>query len=239
MVVVSPHADDAAYSIGGLIQKSILRSQVHIVTLFGRSNYLRKSGIGSDPDKVTRLRQREDESFAARIGAALTYLDFPEAALRIGPAWKDIFAGSASVKVPEKVKTTVSSLFDQLRPRCLFAPLAVGGHRDHLITRDLAAGEARRRALPLFYYEDLPYVTALTPQRVRAHVRLVDPRLQGVFISIDLGAKLNTLTLYRSQIGGEELQLVSRYALQLRHGQPAERLWTVRSQVDLIEWFAR
>ena len=232
-IVISPHADDAAYSIGGLIQKSIFKSQIHILTLFGRSNFRRKSGFESDWRSVTRLRKREDTTFAMRIGVGLTYFDFPEAGLRIGPE-QDIFTNSvhATVAIPEKLSARARVLFDRLRPRCLIAPLAIGGHRDHLIARQLAATEARQRRLPLFYYEDLPYVAYLSPRELTAHTRSLDRKLRAAYVPIDLEAKLNNLTLYRSQISAEELQIVSRYTVRLP--QPAERLWSAASQLELL-----
>jgi LmbE family N-acetylglucosaminyl deacetylase len=234
-IVISPHADDAAYSIGGLIQKSIFKSQIHIVTLFGRSNFLRKSGFESDWRSVTSLRQREDTAFATRVGVGLTYFNFPEAGLRLGPG--QVFSANTrqgTVAIPGKLTTKARALFDRLRPRCLFAPLAIGGHYDHLIARQLAATEARKRKLPLFYYEDLPYVAYLSPQELIAHTRSVDPKLRAAYVPIDLKAKLNNLTLYRSQITGEELQIVSRYTVRLSDDQPAERLWSAASQLELL-----
>ena len=237
VVIVSPHADDAAYSIGGLIQKSIFRSPVHIVTLFGRSNYLRRSGFDNEPDTVSRLRYREDMSFAARVGAALTYLDFPEAALRIRSKSEGIFATDVKEPAPPNVQTTLDELFDEIRPRGVFAPLAIGQHRDHLIARDLAAGQATRAQLPLFYYEDLPYAAALTRPQLRAHTQSVDARLRAVNVPVELAAKLNGLTLYRSQIGTEELQIVSEYARRWRLDQAVERIWTASSKSEFLKMF--
>src|SRR5438132_3690386 len=99
-VVISPHADDAAYSIGGFIQKSILKSQIHIVTLFGRSNFLRKTGFESDWRSVTTLRRREDTAFATRVGLELTYFDFPEAGLRVGPGQVFLSNTDSTVAMP-------------------------------------------------------------------------------------------------------------------------------------------
>jgi LmbE family N-acetylglucosaminyl deacetylase len=196
---------------------------------------MRKSGFGNDPDAVTRLRHREETAFAARIGARLTYLHFPEVALRTGS--QDIFAEGTAATGPRELKMTVRRLFDRLRPRCIFAPLGIGGHRDHLIARDLAAQEALRRKVLLFYYEDLPYVAGLTPSKVRAHARSVDASLRATQVSIDIAAKVNNLTLYRSQVTAAELRIVSDYARQSGAGQPVERLWTAASKSDLSKIF--
>jgi 2'-N-acetylparomamine deacetylase / 2'''-acetyl-6'''-hydroxyneomycin deacetylase len=228
ILVISPHSDDAAYSIGGLLQKSILESRVHLLTLFGRSNFTRKSGFARDWQSVTELRKREDSAFARRIGAELTYVDLPEAAIRIGTTSNAIFANagsSARLVIPAKLRVQVKRLLDTLQPVCVFAPLGIGGHRDHLIARQLSTAEARNRKLPLFYYEDLPYAAEISRGALSAYAHAIDPGLRPARVPIHLAAKLNNLTLYRSQVGAAELEIVAAYARRSRNG-PMERVWS-------------
>ena len=77
ILVLSPHSDDAALSVGGLIQKPAFRNSIHILTLFGRSNYTRAGGFQDNWQTVSKRRKSEDTAFAARVGVELTYLDFP------------------------------------------------------------------------------------------------------------------------------------------------------------------
>ena len=237
IIVISPHADDAAYSIGGLIRKSIFRSRIQIITLFGRSNFLRASGFENHWQAVTTLRKREDMAFAARIGAQLTYFQYPEAALRIGTSPEDLFAIAEvpRVEIPGNLTDSLTKLLDRLRPRCLFAPLAVGYHRDHLIARQIATREAVQRKLPIIFYEDLPYVESVSRERLIRHAKLVDPRLRAGYVPIDLSGKLNNLTVYRSQVGPPEMQIVAQHATQLRDGQPFERIWFATSRDQLLK----
>jgi LmbE family N-acetylglucosaminyl deacetylase len=237
IIVISPHADDAAYSIGGLIRKSIFRSRIQIVTLFGRSNFLRASGFETNWRAVTALRKREDAAFAARIGAQLTYLQYPEAALRIGTSPENLFtiAESPRVEIPGNLTSRLTKVLDRLRPVCLFAPLAVGYHRDHLIARQIAAKEAVRRKLPIIYYEDLPYAGRLSRHRLISHAKSVDHRLRARYVHIDLSGKLNNLTVYRSQVGPPEMQIVAQHATRMRDGQPFERIWFAASRDQLLK----
>ena len=229
ILVISPHSDDAAYSIGGLLQKSTLKSRVHLVTLFGRSNFTRRSGGARDWRAVTKIRKREDQAFASRIGADFTHLDWPEAAIRIGRTSGAIFVnGNSSVRligVPATLRSKMKRVFDRLQPRCVFAPLGIGGHRDHLIARQLASAEARKRKLPLFFYEDLPYAAELSSQRLRAQALAIDPELRPWRVPIQLAGKLNNLTLYRSQVSAAELGIVAEYAGRWRN-DASEQVWS-------------
>lgn len=227
ILVISPHADDAAYSIGGLLQKSILKSRVHLLTLFGRSNFTRKTGFAEDWEEISRLRKREDMAFAQRIGAEITFFDLPEASIRIG-ASEAIFddAGSPGrAAVPQKLSVLAKRLLDRLRPVAVFAPLGIGGHRDHLISRQLAAREARIRKLPIFYYEDLPYSAYQSNRALIEYTKSLNSKLRPLIIPIDLARKLNGLTLYRSQVAATELQIVADYAGR-GQGEPRECVWS-------------
>lgn len=199
------------------------------MTLFGKSNFTRNSGFENDWETVTRLRKREDAAYAARIGVELSYLNLPEAAIRIAATAEAIFPkirSQSRVVIPGTVRLRANKLLERLRPMCLFAPLAIGGHRDHLIARQFAVSQSRILKLPLFYYEDLPYAAYVSRRALLAQIRSVDPGLRPRSIPIDLSAKLNNLTLYRSQVGGAELQIIAEYALRSSKDQPAERVWS-------------
>jgi LmbE family N-acetylglucosaminyl deacetylase len=233
VLVLSPHPDDAAYSIGGLIQQSTFTFQIHLLTVFGRSNYLRKSKFERDWHLVTRVRKREDFAFAARIGAELTYLNSPEVSLRVGSSLDQIFIhnGNTAISVPRELKSKVRKVVDLVKPIAFFCPLGFGGHRDHLITRKLAATEAASRNIPLFYYEDLPYVGASTEREVLKFVNSVAQDLRARLAPINIESKLNNLTLYRSQIGSEEMATVARYANRVGGLQAAERVWSAAHEM--------
>ena len=63
-LVLSPHFDDAALSIGGALAARFFPYPVCTYTVFGVSNYTR-SCFHADWPPVTSLRQREERSYTA------------------------------------------------------------------------------------------------------------------------------------------------------------------------------
>jgi hypothetical protein len=122
---------------------------------------------------VSERRKREDTAFARRIGAQIRYLDFPEAALRLGSSSPGVFVDVAQTRlsVPRELMDEVTLAFERAKPALVFSPLGLGGHRDHLIARELARIIGRRQKLTIMYYEDLPYAADLQERELVAHVR--------------------------------------------------------------------
>lgn len=229
ILLLSPHSDDAALSVGGLIQKPAFRNSIHILTLFGRSNYTRAGGFQDNWQTVSKRRKREDTAFAARVGVELTYLDFPEAALR--PDFRNrIFLDDATARapIPRKLRSLALNVIDRVKPALLLAPLGIGGHFDHMIARDLARSIAGRRAIAVTYYEDLFYACYVSNRQILAHIIAFDPSLRPTYVSIktQLKSKVNNLTLYRSQLGNDALQVIERYATHWKGRCASERLWS-------------
>jgi LmbE family N-acetylglucosaminyl deacetylase len=208
------------------------RSAIHLITVFGCSNYLRSTGFENNWQLVSERRRREDAAFAGRIGAHLVNLDFPEAALRLrSPAKVFVDAATIHLPAPRDLMKKVASVFERTRPALILAPLGLGGHRDHLITRNLARTIGRRHDFAVVYYEDLPYAADLSERKLLAHVRSFNSSLQPTLVSIEgeLDAKLDNLTLYRSQLGIEEMTAVGEHARRSRAFGPAERFWSIAS----------
>jgi LmbE family N-acetylglucosaminyl deacetylase len=229
ILVLSPHPDDAAVSVGGLLQKPALRNSINILTLFGRSNHTRAAGYADAWQTVSRRRKREDTAFAARVGADLTYLDFPEAALRLR-SYNQIFVDDATalLPIPRRLQSLTLEVIDRVKPALLLAPLGLRGHSDHMIVRELGRSIARRRGIAVIYYEDLIYASYLFNRQIIDHVRSVDPSLRPAYVSIksELKSKLDNLMFYRSQLGSDAVQLIERYATHWKGREASERFWS-------------
>lgn len=154
LYVLAPHLDDAAWSMGALLQSAAGHGHpVHIVSIFSLSPSVYQSL--QPPAGATTLRKAEDARAARLVGAASSIrLDFPDVVLRDRSA-VEIF--SPGYKMLPPLKELLLKALSAVVPAdaVLFAPLAVGSHADHLATREAATLLSCER---LCFYEDLPYI---------------------------------------------------------------------------------
>lgn len=172
-VYISPHLDDAVFSCGGLIaQQTAGGDEVRVVTVcsgdppvgeltpFAYELHRRWGGAGSPMG----LRRAEDHVACGRLGASVVHLSIQDAMYRrsedgaaLYPDAKALFAALA----PEDEARIVDSAaaLERALPSEgeIYAPLGIGGHVDHILTRRAAERVGRT----MWLYRDIPY--ALRP----------------------------------------------------------------------------
>lgn len=164
-IYLSPHRDDAAFSLGALIARTPGGT---LVNIFTRSEYVAVPLPPADgmarADVVSALRAAEDAAFVARYSLEQRDLGLDEPSLR----GRAVFGEPAQV-VPElaMLRTPLAAVLDELvaeGPRLLFCPAGIGGHADHLLTFAVTLEWAVSRDLLglLRFYEDLPYSNKLS-----------------------------------------------------------------------------
>lgn len=227
-LVLAPHPDDAAFSLGGAILGRQLPAPVTVVTLFGRSNYA-GGQFHPDADCVTALRQAEDEQWARSAGVRLVYLDRPEAALRTGSSFDDVFGPPDFDHLAiRETAETIRALVIEEKPRLLLAPLAIGSHCDHVIVRELVKSFSREADIVTAFYEDLPYADEASSEEIARAVSEALPDPWPLVLPLRAGMldrKCDSLPVYASQIEDAVLHAVRRHSLGLGHADGAERLW--------------
>lgn len=219
-LLLSPHADDAAFSLGGAIAAGLLPRPITLLTVFGRSTFSQATGPNGDVDAVTCQRRAEDEAYARRHGLQWIWLEHDDAVVRLG--WDAIFRGDA----PRPACThAISEAVCGVGAALVLAPLGLGNHVDHGLLRDLAV--AMPRTGRLAFYEDLPYAATLSPNRIATHVQAFDPTLQPIELPLGptaLEAKQADIETYASQVDVWIRRSLRRHA---RRGR--ERLWSHES----------
>jgi len=147
-VVVSPHLDDAVLSCGGLLAGS----PGHVVTVFcgvppeGLAAPMWDQLTGArDPAARMCDRLAEDDAALAALGATTDRLGLLDEQYRSEPVTVDAVAAALG---PALSGVTV-----------LHVPSAVGGHPDHVLTRDASLASAPPSA-EVWLYADLPYSLA-------------------------------------------------------------------------------
>jgi LmbE family N-acetylglucosaminyl deacetylase len=166
IAVLSPHRDDAAFSLGLTIGHWLQQGHaVEIVNVFTRSEYAPFSDVDSlhPNDRVSfasATRKREDEAWAKLYAGlpgkgklSFTDLNLKDAPLRLHCSVEEVH--HREPLLTEKVVLKIKRALEELRSDALVLPLGVGDHVDHLTVRQ-AALPSDVRTMPIAFYEELP-----------------------------------------------------------------------------------
>ena len=201
VVAISPHLDDAAFSVGGLLAARVRAGdRVTVVTCF-TGNVAHPSGFAlacqldkglpADIDYMA-LRRAEDLAACAVIGAEAVHLPLLEAPHRGYASAPELFAARRDDDVMLAPLTAqLAETIAALRPGLLLGPLAVGDHVDHWLVRDalVAIGE------PMLLWEDWPYLTRAS------HTPMEEVRERHVLSAPDRADRTAMCAAYASQLG--------------------------------------
>ena len=165
IVAVSPHLDDAAFSVGGLLAaRARAGDRITIITCF-TGNVARPAGfaLACQLDKglpatvdYMALRRNEDLAACAVIGATAIHLPLLEAPHRGYDSAPALFAKRhADDTALARLVACLAEQLQALAPDLLLGPLAIGDHVDHWLVRDAL----EVLGLPVLMWEDWPYMT--------------------------------------------------------------------------------
>lgn len=250
LLVLSPHLDDAALSIGGAIaQATNGGTDVIIGTIFTAEapSPTLTSPIIRELNAVWKLgpspmacRRREDVAAVQVLGARYIHGGLLDAIYRtnrngdsIYPTRQAIFSEpSPEDDIVIALRKLLTGWIEENQPDLILCPLAVGRHVDHAITSEAFRIVALYRHLNVFLYEDLPYSTGLFPPGLSDSVEAALARTswrvahsEPVFV--DFPRKIASIKKYRSQIEGlfsDDRQMEMVLAQYMSHGAQDERL---------------
>lgn len=169
-IYISPHFDDAVLSCGGLIwEQTHSGIPVEIWTvnagdpppgpvsdLITRIHTMWNTG---SPQETVALRRIEDQNAARWVGAMVRHLDGVDAIYRRTNTGSLMYTQDVFDPIHPREDSIVEQVARMLARNLtqydtLVCPLALGGHVDHVITRQAAETLGR----PLWYYADIPYL---------------------------------------------------------------------------------
>ena len=250
ILVVEPHCDDAALSIGGTMWKMRHEAEFHLLTMASRSNYTTAFHLHRnffDRSAITAMRTAEGELFTRHLGGHYYCAGLSEATLRYEDSdWNLDFFNAHEVPIASlnnrrasapvldawtaKLKAFLSGhAFEEL-----WLPLGAGTHSDH----DLARNAAFRSLLEdprdavVRLYEDVPYGAQFQEHTDRILKVLGDagatlaPWYQD--ISAEFDNKVALLSIFASQFKVSSIRAgVERSAEPDAGHERVERLWTL------------
>jgi LmbE family N-acetylglucosaminyl deacetylase len=244
-IVLSPHYDDLALSIGGLAKH--WKDSENIVEdwiIFSFGNYMANDENGNNDlsnlriNKVSEKRYQEELNMASDLKIkTVKKIGCYESIFRdhhdlMAPSQKPYELTTEDKKTFNKIRQSIDPLLD--KDIDLFVPLAVGGHYDHILVREVMLSLMRdKKSQPkasIFFYEDLPYMAELNwHQKIEIYFIIKKLNLKKIMVPIDLRAKIDLLKYYPSQLDSSHAPGIitrSRF-LQYRYmlKTPGERIF--------------
>jgi LmbE family N-acetylglucosaminyl deacetylase len=182
ILVLSPHRDDAAFSLSLAITNWLTaRHSVTVLNVFTRSRFAPYSDAAfvhenDELSYVSAMRLREDELWIRRIKESLPKgcknnlhmldLNLKDAPIRLRIPLDQVSDTAVNPADPsiEKIRRALARHFEPTRGespmQALVIPAALGHHVDHLTVREAAL--SLTATIPAAFYEDLPYLATHT-----------------------------------------------------------------------------
>jgi LmbE family N-acetylglucosaminyl deacetylase len=244
ILVISPHFDDACYSIGGFLSQNTSKKLI-LLTVFSKSMVaptthflkpvLKFSDLGLFRNVQTRYvssqRKKEDLHYCKSLNAKHVILPFQDYSLRRYKADPKLGSNSPSVAKSFETEPIFESVLKAIQPvlkssyDSIFCPLAIGGHVDHLIVYT-AAKKLLKSGLSattnIYFYEDLPYASRFDLDEVTscAIERSGANKPSLINITCDIQSKLSGIALYSSQYSPEVTMEIFAHAKRLSLASP-------------------
>lgn len=170
IVLLSPHLDDAVFSVGGLMAALAEEGHaLHVITCFTRSvpnptgfalNCQLDKGLGPEVDYM-QLRRREDEEACCLLSAQPHWLDLPEAPHRGYSSASALFGNIAEEdNVQAELLTRLQTAVEKIAPDLILSPIGIGNHVDHQqVKQSVAQLKERFSQTPFLYWYDEPYLS--------------------------------------------------------------------------------
>jgi LmbE family N-acetylglucosaminyl deacetylase len=237
VVIVSPHCDDAAFSLGGSLTSGFLGQAPLIVNVFSVSNYTVQEPGYADIETTTAIRKNEELTVASRLGARVLFLDFKEPLVR-GPyssldALFDTKTDPSADPVYREVAASIQKLCLHHGSALWLFPLGIGGHIDHRILHNIGCDLLLSGVLAQCgFYPDLPYATN------ESHASFLRPLSENSGCAMEkvcleanvLQQKLTLLSTYGSQMRSEDIDAVTMYHSVM----PDEMFWLYTLNCKII-----
>ena len=217
LLVVSPHRDDAAFSVGGCLFLNRSEFAIRIVNVFTQDYFSIFRWLRNERDRLIDLREAEESLLARVLGCEIVDFDFVDAAER----------QTTDAGIIRRIESRLRQCMTPDVSICL-VPSGIGHHPDHLICRGVAERVAKEFPdIRFLYYEDQPYASQGEHQRTSNGLEhLVD-------VTSVIDQKRNLVSLYQTQIARGEIQKVLRYMQD--SNKPSPRFFESLTEMRSVE----
>lgn len=216
-ILVSPHSDDIAYSIGGTLLQNFFNRPILMVTIFTKSNYSPSIKI-SGSEIISKVRHLEDVGFTDKLEIDFQGFNFNEPPLR-GYSRVDIFANNNPTSDPiyTEVHNSLLKLIKSYPCDLIVSPMGLGNHIDHIMLCDICRRIAEENNIRIVFYEDLQYASMLTLKQIKVRAYSINPNLKysNINISSIFNDKIENMKFYKTQARRTFFTMIKSHALRL------------------------
>ena len=216
-ILVSPHSDDIAYSIGGTLLQNFFNRPILMVTIFTKSNYSPCIKM-SDSEIISKVRYLEDVGFTDKLEMDYQRLNFNEPPLR-GYSHPGIFTNNNPDSDPiyTEVHNSLLKLIKSYPCNLIVSPMGLGNHIDHIMLCDICCRIAKENNIRIVFYEDLQYASMLTLKQIKFRAYSINPNLKYFNINISpiFNNKIENMKFYKTQARRTVFTLIKSHALRL------------------------
>jgi hypothetical protein len=232
-VFLSPHADDIAYSLGGIILKNGFNNGM-LVSIFQRSSHIPNVKSKASIEEGSLIRFKEDYTYAKYVGLDYQSLELPEAIDRDYDNFDAICLKNNYVTEPNRLEyeCVIQSFLERLPSlTVVWVPLAIGHHIDHVIVNRAILNWKPIKKLKIIFYEDLPYAAYWGRTQlinwIKHSIGFANAELLN--ISDVFEHKMDTINIYQSQVNNQDTAGIKKHGLNLAPGFAMERIWHMDS----------
>jgi LmbE family N-acetylglucosaminyl deacetylase len=231
VLVIEPHMDDAALSVGGIMLQRRAECEFLLVTVATQSVATSYRGIDRDffdVQTISNLRKAESEIVARLAWGRHIPLGLVEATLRYNPrkwtldwfqrheqaVWEYLEHAAGQGEL-ELWTTAIAKAIDDFDPEEIWMPLGIGMHVDHQLTRHACLNILRTNPQLVEqrvcrFFQDVPYAA-----KVPHHTAALLETLRGA------GLKLEEERVDIADVKQEKLRMLAVYLSQWK----TEAIW--------------
>lgn len=244
LLVLSPHADDIALSIGGLmLSRRKTNNKTRICTFFNDSNYTIPAFNDLSKSETSFLRAVEETYYTSYIKADSQIFSLPDRLVR-EPNASIYLAKHADVnkKLVNEAKNLLIKRVQYYDNCFILCPLAAGLMEDHVVITTAICELISEGIIPkerVYVYDDIPYAT--TPENVNKGLEIfldfgfqLKPQIYDV--SVWFEQKRELLNIYKTQMEDYLFDRADISGLDLikdlkgedvENWRRGERIWTI------------
>lgn len=232
ILIFSPHVDDAAFSLGGLIAKYNNKYEFIVVNVFSKQNYTLywDKHIQS---RIIHYQLAEEKVFweIAQIkGIMLNYEDAPLRKEYRGKKYMGCLSENEIIQAEqylfELLSEHLKKIIEQYNPKYFFCPIGTGKHVDHILVRESCI-RLLSRFRNIVFYEDMPYSLIFESEydSLVKRPELSDLKPISIDIKNYMFEKRKYISVYQSQLRRFQMRMI------MDHRNTLENIWSFRQEI--------